>query len=419
LTKKDVTFHWTPECHTALDALIAIILDNPLLKQPDRTKPFTLQVDASAFAMGAILTQTDSRGKPCAIGFHSKTFSDTERNYDIHDRELLTVIHGLEAWRHLLADSAHLVTVLTDHKNLEYYSTPQRINRCVAHYIPHLADYNYKLSHFPGTANKADPLSRRPDLHSGNDDNTGILVLPPSLFANAATLSSLDERVRAHQFKHTTTLSQWSTTHNLTKIGDLYWRNDLLVVVEDNNLRKGVISLYHDSTTAGHPGITKTLWSISRDFWWPNMKDTITNYIKGCALCQSRKNNPTNPKPPLFPIPSDTYTLPFESIALDFITKLPHSQTYDTILTITDTFSKASIFVPCNETIDSEKTALLYATYVLPHYGLPSRIISDRDPRFTSTFTKELCRLLQIDQNISTAYHPQTSVAAATRADPS
>jgi hypothetical protein len=365
-------------------------------------------VDASAFATGAILTQTDSRGKPCAIGFHSKTFSDTERNYDIHDRELLAVIHGLEAWRHLLADSAHPVTVLTDHKNLEYYSTPQRINRRVACYIPRLADYNYKLSHFPGTANKADLLSRRPDLHSGNDDNTGVLVLPPSLFANAATLSSLDECVRAHQFKHATTLSQWSTTHNLTKIGDLYWRNDLLVVVEDNNLRKGVISLYHDSTTTSHPGITKTLWSISHDFWWPNMKDTITNYIKGCALCQSRKNNPTNPKPPLFPIPSDTYTLPFESIALDFITKLPHSQTYDTILTITDTFSKASIFIPCNETIDLEKTALLYATYVLPHYGLPSHIISDRDPRFTSTFTKELCRLLQIDQNISTAYHPQT-----------
>jgi hypothetical protein len=134
--------------------------------------------------------------------------------------------------------------------------------------------------------------------------------------------------------------------------------------VEDNDLRKGVISLYHDSTTAGHPGITKTLWSISRDFWWPNMKDTITNYIKGCALCQSRKNNPTNPKPPPFPIPSDTYTLPFESIALDFITKLPNSHTYDTILTITDMFSKASIFIPCNETIDSEKppsfTPLMY-----------------------------------------------------------
>ena len=121
------------------------------------------------------------------------------------------------------------------------------------------------------------------------------------------------------------------------------------------------------------------------------------------------KNNPRNLKPPIFPITSNNFTLPFKSIALDFIVKLPESNNYNTILTITDTFSKASIFIPCNETINAEKTTLLYATYVLPYYGLPSRIISDRDPRFTSTFTKELCRMLHIDQNISTAYHPQTN----------
>ena len=138
------------------------------------------------------------------------------------------------------------------------------------------------------------------------------------------------------------------------------------------------------------------------------MKQTITDYIKGCTTCQSRKNNPTNPKPPPYPIPSESYTLPFTSIAMDIIMKLPKSHTYDTILTITDTFSKASIFIPCNETIDATNTALLYATHVLPHFGLPSRIISDRDPRFTATFSTELCHLLQINQNISTAYHPQT-----------
>ena len=76
------------------------------------------------------------------------------------------------------------------------------------------------------------------------------------------------------------------------------------------------------------------------------MKDTITNYIKGCTTCQSRKNNPTNLKPPIFPITSNKFTLPFKSIALDFIVKLPESNSYDTILTITDTFSKASIFIP-------------------------------------------------------------------------
>ena len=138
------------------------------------------------------------------------------------------------------------------------------------------------------------------------------------------------------------------------------------------------------------------------------MKKDVTEYVKGCTRCQAGKNQPNKPKPPLFPISLDTYSTPFTSIAMDFIVKLPLSETYDTILTITDTFSKASIFIPCNETVNAEQTAKLYATYVLPHYGLPHRIISDRDPRFTSVFSRELCRTLGISQNISTAYHPQT-----------
>ena len=220
-------------------------------------------------------------------------------------------------------------------------------------------------------------------------------------------MSSIDDRVRSHQLTSSPTLTRWATTHALTRVDNLFWNRDRLVIVDNFPLRRGVISLYHNSPTAGHPGISKSIWLIGKDYWWPGMKDTITSYIKGCATCQSRKNNPTNPKPPIFPIMSDKFTLPFESIALDFIVKLPESNHYDTILTITDTFSKASIFIPCNETIDVEKTASLYATHALLHYGVPSHIISNRDPRFTSAFTKELCRTLCIDQNISTAYHPK------------
>ena len=139
------------------------------------------------------------------------------------------------------------------------------------------------------------------------------------------------------------------------------------------------------------------------------MKKDITEYVKGCITCQSRKNQLNKPKPPLFPITSDTYNTPFTSIAMDFIVKLPLSESYDAILMITDTFSKASIFIPWNETINAEHTAKLYTTYILPHYGLPTCIISDWDPRFTSTFSRELCRTLGITQNISMAYHPQTN----------
>ena len=211
-----------------------------------------------------------------------------------------------------------------------------------------------------------------------------------------------------HQLQQQDLLHKWVTTYPLTQSDGLHWYRDKLVIVEDSTLKKGVILLYHNSVTAGHPRISNTMWAITRDFWWPMMKKDITKYIKGCTTCQSRKNQPNKPKPPLFPITSDTYDTPLTYIAMDFIVKLPLSESYDNILMITDTFSKASIFIPCNKTIDAKHTTKLYATYVLPHYGLPTHIISNRDPCFTSTFSQELCCTLAITQNISTAYHPQT-----------
>ena len=304
------------------------------------------------------------------------------------------------------------------HKNLEYYKEPHHINRRVTRYVQHMQDYNFVIKHIPGESNKSDALSQRPDYNKGEDDNASVTVLPPELFIQSTTLtclfpragalSTIDERARSHQQTQQKLLNKWATTYPLTQSRGLHWYGDRLVIMEDSSLKRGVISLYHDSITAGHPGISNTTWAIMRDFWWPAMKKDVTEYVKGCTICQFRKNQPNKPKPPLFPITSDTYDTPFTSIAMDFIVKLPLSESYDTILTITDTFSKASIFIPCNESINAKNTAKLYATYVLPHYGLPTRIISDRDPRFTSTFSRELCHTLGITQNISTAYHPQT-----------
>ena len=139
------------------------------------------------------------------------------------------------------------------------------------------------------------------------------------------------------------------------------------------------------------------------------MHNFVTQYIKGCATCQMNKVNTHPTKPVLYPITSTPDAWPFETIALDFIVKLPLSNGYDTILTITDhDCLKATIFIPCNETVDSEGVVKLYAQHVIPHYGLPWKVISDRDTWFTSNFTKELCHVLGVKQNISTVYHPQT-----------
>ena len=137
------------------------------------------------------------------------------------------------------------------------------------------------------------------------------------------------------------------------------------------------------------------------------MKQFVTQYVKGCPKCQETKSNMTKPKIPTYPITIKLNAQPFETIAWDLIVDLPLSNRYDLILTITDhNCTKAAIFLPCRKDIDSEGIAALYATHIFPHFGIPRRIISDRDPHFTSRFSKELCTQLQIDQNISKAYHP-------------
>ena len=139
------------------------------------------------------------------------------------------------------------------------------------------------------------------------------------------------------------------------------------------------------------------------------MKEFITSYVKGCADCQATKVNTNPTKPALYPISAEKDTLLFQTIAMDFIVKLPTSQGCDTILTITDhDCLKAAIFLSCTEEISAEGVTKLYVTKVFPHFSLPKKVIFDCDPRFTSHFCKELCNVLGISQNISTAFHPQT-----------
>ena len=94
---------------------------------------------------------------------------------------------------------------------------------------------------------------------------------------------------------------------------------------------------------------------------------------------------------------------------MDLITDLPTSKGYDAILTIVDQgCSKATKFIPCTKTITGDGVAQLYLRHLFPWFGLPKRVISDRDPRFTSTFATELTSQLNIQQNLSTAFHPHT-----------
>ena len=139
------------------------------------------------------------------------------------------------------------------------------------------------------------------------------------------------------------------------------------------------------------------------------MKAFVKEYMAGCAVCQQNKTITQRNQPPLQLIGPEEKPLPFVTMSVDFVVKLPLSKGSDSILTVTDQgCTKAVILVPCREDMGAEAVAELFKERVFPYTGIPTKLISDRDTRFTSSWFKELCCALGVDQNISTAYHPQT-----------
>jgi hypothetical protein len=176
----------------------------------------------------------------------------------------------------------------------------------------------------------------------------------------------------------------------------------------DEANRWTLLKVYHDALSAGHPGVVKTLRALVCNYWWPGVRSFVQNYVKGCPSCQAGKAMTHPNKPLLQPITPTQTARPFSTIAMDFIVKLLLSNGYDSILTITDhDCTKAVILLPCNEDMDALGVAKLYLKNVFPYVGIPMKVISDRDPRFTSRLFREVCELLKIKQNVSSAYHPQ------------
>jgi hypothetical protein len=179
-------FTWTPECAKALDTLIKVVILSLVLVASAQDCQFELEVDAFQYALGAILWQQDPAmpQKLCAIGYYSKTLAPAEMNYKIHDRELLAIIHALCHWSHLLHATSldQPVIIWTDHKNLTYWSEPQKVGPCAATWQVELQQYNFKPYHKPGELNKANALSHCPNYNTRNLANKHLIVLPCDCF---------------------------------------------------------------------------------------------------------------------------------------------------------------------------------------------------------------------------------------------
>jgi hypothetical protein len=427
LTKKDVEWKWEEKHEAAFKDLKKRFTTKPILHYPDPSKKLRIEADSSGFATGGVLSilEDDDKWYPCA--YLSKGLNLVERNYDIHDKEMLSIMRCLEEWRHHLEGAKHQFEIWTDHKNLEYFMTSKKLNRRQARWSLFLSRFDFVLKHRPGTASsKPDLLSRRADHNRGNNDNSDEILLKPEFFRVRAnqfghilvnaeegplltairkskeydeSVVKAVEELRQSPLKHLRS-NEWSEEHGLILFrGKVY-------VPKNVNIRRKLVRLHHDTAVAGHPGQWKTIELVSRNYWWPGMTRFIVNYVKGCDPCNRSKIFPQQPVGKLMPIPIPTS--PWKSVASDFITHLPESKGHNAILVVNCRYTKRAHFIPSHDETSSTGLAVQYRDNVWKLHGLPDEMISDRGPQFASSLMKELNKLLGIQTKLSTAYHPQT-----------
>ena len=176
------------------------------------------------------------------------------------------------------------------------------------------------------------------------------------------------------------------------------------------DLRRHIVRQHHDAETAGHPGELETYNTIRQHYWWPGMRTFVNNYVKGCGICQQFKIDRSLSKPALMLTEGAKTTRPFAYCSMDLITDLPTCKGQDSILVIVDQgLTKGIILVPCSKTVTAEEVAQLLLDNLYKRFGLPDKIISDRESQFASKAFVELLKLLGIKSVLSTAYHPQTN----------
>ena len=420
---KNTKFEWTDTQEQAFLQLKNALCSAPVLTSP-RTgadSEFVVATDASKLALGAVLLQADEKGElhPCA--YYAKTLQPHQTRYPVYDQELLGVVCALQEWRCYLAGSKK-ITVITDHATLRHLPDQSTVSRRHATWHEILSEFIgvnsdgeqvLEILYRKGKDNEADALSRRTDLHyalSAYEDT----VLENELsdvqeFLSALTTVSINENI-LQKIRTSYALDPAFRKGNLAPgvaLDDqdgLYYFSDKVCVPNDNNLINMIISEFHDS--AGHPSEERTYLAVVRHFWFPRMRRKIKLYCKHCATCARTKASTTKPLGTLNPLPKGSK--PWEVISMDFITGLPEVDGYDAIATFVDCFTKQAHFVPISVHITASQLARVYLDSVYRLHGLSRIIISDRDPKFTSSFWKSLFTQLKTRLNISSAYHPQT-----------
>ncbi|KAI0993149.1 hypothetical protein K3495_g15035, partial [Podosphaera aphanis] len=401
-----------------------------------------METDASDFVTAAVLSQYDEAGILRPIAFMSKKMIPAECNYDIYDKELLAIVNAFENWTAELGSVEAATLILTDHKNLEYFTTTKKLNRRQARWNELLANYDFKIVFRPGKeGGKPDALTRigadRPcdDEDARNKHQCQALLKPHQILRNLEPTPTSTPTPPSSQTQQIPelTLENWTkyceedqyckdirealrnreinrkdiqlascalTAHSFTLNGKEY---------VPNPLREPLLRQLHDTPLYGHRGTAALYTLLSRRYWWPDCHKDAKKYARGCEACQ--RNNPSTQKPHGFLQPLPAPESSFRHLTLDFVGPLPictvRNHAYRFILQIVDRLTKRVWIIPL-ERPSAQQTAEALLNNVVRFSGLPDSLVSDQGRAFIDKTWKEICACLSITHKLSTSYHPET-----------
>ena len=161
LTCKGILFQFSDKAQEAFNLLKEAFTMAPVLTHWILDWPIIIETDTSDYALATILSIVAEDGELHPMAFHSQSFSTTELNYDVHDKELFAIYEAFRIWHHYLEGSTAPIDVITDHKNLKYFATTKLLKRRQARWLEYLAQFNLIIRFHPGKlGTKPDALTR-------------------------------------------------------------------------------------------------------------------------------------------------------------------------------------------------------------------------------------------------------------------
>jgi hypothetical protein len=388
LLKKEA-YVWSVQAETAFHQLKSAITSAPVLALPDFAKPFILETDASGVGIGAVLHQ---EGHP--IAYFSKKLVPRNQKKSAYFREMLAIAEAIAKFRHYLL--GHKFIIRTDQKSLrnlieQALQTPDQ-----QEWLHRFLGYDFSIEYKPGKDNvAADALSRVMTLAWSEPQYNFLHQIRATQKQDPALLEIMRKCAQ----------NSPPESHYTVKDDLLLWKQRI-VIPNNGALIQQVLYELHTSPLGGHAGITRTMARVKAQFYWPDMKTDIVEYVKKCEICQKAKTTNTLPAGLLQPLPIPSQV--WEDVAMDFITGLPLSHGCTVILVVIDRLTKYAHFIPLKTDYTSKIVAEAFMHHIVKLHGMPKSIVSDRDKVFTSAFWQQLFKLQGTSLAMSSAYHPQS-----------